>query len=292
MDSPKEDSNGLKLPAADVDFILSLAERYYAKIALGATSIEETQARKRNATLQAFHFYFAALHFVHVSQFADDIAKAVNTSPQVIYEWAEEPEWEAALKHLGWQGSKQLETKKHDETVPVPLREAFLLKNVFQKGCDVRFVTYEGLRDARVKNVLTYDIVLQDGRTLPKLHVILAFPKDRMPDVKKGIKRRRPIAEIGLLPIKKIADRPKVRVFAPLGSLVECLMRDGLVVTGETIWVSRYNIVLRVGGQKGESGKVVLLYRHALLQFRLLTETNKPQKYDDIDFDAEADDGR
>lgn len=290
METRKEDKNALKLPEVDVDFIVSLAARYYSKMSLGVTDKAEIEKRKSNALLQAYHLYFAASFFVHFSQFSDDIAKVVNTSPQVIYEWAEEPEWEEALKRLGWQGSKQPQTKKTDESVPVPLQEAFLLKNVFQKGCDVRFVTYEGFRDAGVKSVLTYDIVLSDGRTIPKLNVILAFPKDRMQHVKKGIKVRRPIADLGFLPIRNIADRPKVRVFAPLGSIVECITRNGLVVTGETIWVSKYNIVLRVGGQKDRGGKVVLLYRHALLQFRLRTE-NKTQKYDDIDFDDEEDQG-
>ena len=40
---------------------------------------------------------------------------------------------------------------------------------------------------------------------------------------------------------------------------------------------SKYCLVLRVGGQKGRGGKVILVYRHALQQFRVLKQ--KPKRH-------------
>ena len=65
------------------------------------------------------------------------------------------------------------------------------------------------------------------------------------------------------------------------GSLVECVMRNGLVVTGENVWISKYNIVLRVGG------KIVLVYRHDLHDFLVVKESCKRQDISDDDWDDE-----
>ena len=115
------------------------------------------------------------------------------------------------------------------------------------------------------------------------------FPKGKMPDVKHGVKRRTALADENLSPIEKPKSRPKVDVHAKHGDLVEAVMRNGLVVTGTVIWISKYNIVLRVGARKGHRGKVVLVYRHGLHDFKVAQpKAKRPKKFND-DWDEEID---
>lgn len=229
----------------------------------------------------------AAVYFAKVSPVVSDIAEAFNVSPGLVMEWAKTKEWEECVRSHGWKGDVQPLVSKNDLRVPVPLRESFLLKQVFQKYSRVRFVTYDGFIDAKVKEIGKYDIFLDDGRQLKKINVILAFPEDRMSDIKRGIKRRKSVAEKKLKPIRGRSDRPKINVAAHIGDPIECVMRDGLVVVGENIWISEYNIVMRVGGKKGEGGKVILLYKHALYDFNVLNNQSQSQQIPGDDFDAE-----
>lgn len=229
----------------------------------------------------------AAKYFAKVSPIASDIAETFNVPPELVMKWAETKEWEECVRSHGWKGDVQPLGSKNDLRVPVPLRESFLLTQVFQKYSRVRFVTYDGFIDAKVTEIGKYDIFLNDGRQLKKINVILAFPEDRMPDIKRGIKRRKAIAEKNLKPIRRRSDRPKINIAARIGDSIECVMRDGLVVVGENIWISEYNIVMRVGGKKGEGGKVVLLYKHALYDFNVLNNPSQSQQITGNDFDAE-----
>ena len=54
-------------------------------------------------------------------------------------------------------------------------------------------------------------------------------------------------------------------------------MRNGLVGVGEYVWNAKYYMVLRVGGEKGKGGKVIIVYRHALYDFRVVKERQKPK---------------
>ena len=255
-------------------FSVALSEKASEVSMLTDTELNEIL---RKALETHLHLHVAAAHFVNVSPVAVDIAKAVNTTPDTILEWAKLPEWEKAVRWWGWTGDPQPRKSRQLERIPVPLQEAFLLTNAFQKDSDVRFVTYTGFVDARVKEVTRFDVRLSDGRSLDKINIILAFPKDNMPFVRDGIKRRESVKTLDLTFIQRMRDRPKVDAVARIGDLVECVMRDGLVIDGENIWISRYNIVLRVGGQKGRGGKVVLVYRHALHQFRIIEQ--KPKRH-------------
>ena len=229
----------------------------------------------------------AAVYFAKASPVVSDIAETFNVPPELVMEWAKTKEWGECVRSHGWKGDVQPLVSKNDLRVPVPLRESFLLKQVFQKYSCVRFVTYDGFIDAKVTEIGKYDIFLDDGRQLKKINIILAFPEDRMPDIKRGIKRRNSIAKKNLQPIRRRSDRPKINVAAHIGDPIECVMRDGLVVIGENIWISEYNIVMRVGGKKGEGGKVVLVYQHALYDFNVLEKRSQPQGISGDDFDAE-----
>ena len=212
----------------------------------------------------------AAVHFVNVSPYADNIAKAVNTTPENVMAWSKMPQWSDLLNLLGHNGSHEVQDGKMPQRIPFPLQEDFLVQHVFQKDSLVRFVTYDGFVDASVQAVEKYEFRLTDSSTINKIDVLLVFPKERMPHVKRGIKRREGIADLGLKPVIPYKERPKIKVLAPRNATVECLMRNGLVVVGEVIWISKYYIVLRVGGRKGLGGKVIIVYKHALHEFRLL----------------------
>lgn len=233
---------------------------------------QDDAARKQLFADTILKVFVAAAHFVNVSPSAWDISQLVQTTPQEVVNWSQTPLWRTLLKVLGWQGDSTPELPKPDpQRIPKPLREDFLILEVFQKSCDVRFITYDGFRDVRVKHVKKYTFILDDESVLQKNDVILAFPKDRMRYVKRGIKVRKTIAACNLRPIQRPQDRIQVDVAARRGAIVECVMQNGLVAVGENLWISKYNIVMRVGGEKGAGGKVILVYRHALLQFRVLS---------------------
>ena len=225
----------------------------------------------------------AAAHFAKVSRQAEDIAKVVNTTPEEVHNWAKTPLWEQAVKYYGWHGNLTPQEEPVAEIGPISLRESFLIYKVFQKeeGSRVRFETYDGAIKARTKYIERYHFVLWDSEanweTLDKLDVVLAFPEANMSIVRNGVKRRKSIADLGLRPIKKTRERPKIDVNAPLRSIIECVMRNGLVVVGEYIWNARYYMVLRVGARKGAEGKVVIVYKHALYDFRIVKDRPKPK---------------
>ena len=230
------------------------------------------------ATLLATYIFIGSSHFVHQSCVADDIAQSLNTTVENVLMLSEKPEWKKAVRYWGWRGDPTPQKTREKGHVPFPLQEVYLLTQAFQKDSDVRLVTYDSIIDARVKDVFKYDIVLEDGRKIQKHDLILAFPKDRMSYVKDGIQRRTSVADLGLKVIKRPSESPKIDVLARIGSLIECVMRNGLVIVGENVWISKYNIVMRVGGKKGMGGKVILVYRHALHHFRVLKESPKHHK--------------
>ena len=131
------------------------------------------------------------------------------------------------------------------------------------------------------------DLEKPDRMRLDKLNVVLAFPEANMPFVKKGVVRRKGITDMELRPIEKVSERPNIRTVAPLGSMVACVMRNGLVVKGEYVWDSRYYMVMRVGGRKGAGGKILIAYKHALLDFHVLKEAEKRKKRFRDDWDDE-----
>lgn len=246
--------------------------------------------RKRRLSDAAFKVFVAATHFVNVSPSAWDISVLVRTTPQEVINYSKTPLWQLLLDNMGFKGDRTPHLHDPRERMPKYLREDVLILQSFQKTCPVRFITYEGFTDARVKQVKKFTYLLEDGRELKKHDVILAFPQDRMEYVKRGIKVRKSIAAVNLRPIQRRRDRVEVYVGARRGALVECILQNGLVVTGENIWISKYNIVMRVGGSKKAGGKVILVYRHALLQFQVLKPLSDGTS-DDFEEASETDDG-
>ena len=245
----------------------------------------KTESRK-------IRIHTAAKYYINVSRSFEDVAKFVNVPQSTLAKWSKTEEWQVALKFWGFTGQK-LRTGRKVKTpppeVPYTLTERYLLKEAFQADDDIiRFVTYNGFVDAKVEAVETYDIELEGRKeALSKHDILLAFPKSRMADLKRSIKRRKQIAEKNLGHIVKKKERPKVPVRAKIGDPVECVMRNGLVIIGKNVWVSKYNIVIRVGGIKGKArGKVALIYKHGLFKFNRIDPKSLPDIPED-DWDDE-----
>jgi len=248
---------------------------------------QDEEERKRRFAESMFKVFVAATHFVNVSPSAWEISQLVQTTPEEVINWSKTPLWHCMLKRLGFKGDSTPQFYEPKSRIPKYLREDYLILQAFQKNCPVRFITYNGFTDARVKQVKKYEFILApEDRGLKKHDVILAFPQDRMEYVKNGIQVNKEIAAKNLRPVPRRSDRPDVEVGARRGAIVECLMQNGLVVTGENLWISKYNIVMRVGGEKAKGGKVILVYRHALLQFRVINSPHETSQtsdtFDDI----------
>ena len=242
-----------------------------------------------------------AAHFAKVSPQVTDIAKVVEASPEEILNWAKTPFWKEVVRSYGWSGDPTPQDELRSETDPIPLRESFLIHKVFQKekGSRVRFETYDSAIKGRVNFIDRYHFVLKDSSDsvvhqekddrmrLDKLKVVLVFPENNMPFVKKGVARRKGVADMELRPIEKASERPNIKTLAALGSMVKCVMRNGLVVKGEYVWNSRYYMVMRVGGRKGAGGKIIIVYKHALLQFQVIKHGEKRRKRYSDDWDTE-----
>ena len=217
--------------------------------------------------------YTAANLYINVTPSSREIAKAINVDIKVFREWRKTDEWKEALQFWGFTGKRQNPTRRiklPPPEVPFTLTEKYLLEKAFPKEGDIRLVTYNGLVDTQIKAVDAYDIILPDNTRIDKIYVLLAFPKINMQFVTRGTTLNKHIAEQKLLPILKVSERHQFSIRAKIGDIVECTMRNGLVVVGRNIWISKYNLVLRVGGQRGRGGKVVIVYKHAIHEFKIL----------------------
>ena len=231
--------------------------------------------------------YDVAYYFVNFSRYVLDIAREFDISISEVYQLAETNEWRQCLELCGYTGDNikpiRRRVKMPPPEVPHTLTEVYLLKNAFQEEGDIRFVTYDGFIDTQIKSVEAYHIVLPDDAILNKHDILIAFPKHKMADVKRGIKRRKDVVDLNLRAIVKRGERLHVQVKAKRGDLVKCVTRNGLAITGQNIWSSKYNLVLRVGGEKWKGGKIILVYKHGLYDFDVLQ--SKPHRTVDTNDD-------
>lgn len=229
------------------------------------------QIERRNIKLHT-----AVNYYYKISQSFEEIAKVVNVPKATIEDWFKSEDWQEAKNFWSLTGQKPATRRKAKTSppeVPHTLTEKYLLEKSFQKdGDNVRFVTYKGFIDAKVETVEIYDIKLEGwSAPLAKHDILFAFPRGKMIDLKRGVKRRKQLADKKLEPIVKRNERSRVPVRAKIGDTIECVMRNGLVIRGINVWISKYNIVLRTGGLKGKArGKVALIYRHGLHDFHLI----------------------
>ena len=265
----------------------AIPEKHENFLPQGTQMTKKNGNRKYQSEAFKLRIHAAAAHFVNVSQGVTDIANAVGVNKDTIFAWAKRPEWKEALEFWKWSGGDP-KPKRIQTSVPYTLSEVYLIEKAFKDAGDIRFVTYSGFIDTSVDFVDTYHIMLPGGEILKKINILLAFPKIKMRDVKRGIIRRNSIASLNLPPIESRRDRRKVTVDTKPGDIVRCILRNGLVVTGETVWLSKYNLILRVGRPGNKGGKIVILYRHGLYEFDVLKHRPKRPVKNDDDWDDEV----
>ena len=141
----------------------------------------------------------------------------------------------------------------------------------------VRFVTYTGLKDLDVTRVKTYAVWGKDPDRerikMPKLHVLFAFPKEKMPDLKPYIKVRAPLKAENLQPVEARAERYSVEdelleQARDNKSNVTIVTRAGYVLNGWIQQFDKYVLYMRIGE------KMVIVYRHGLYD---LTVDEQPE---------------
>lgn len=134
----------------------------------------------------------------------------------------------------------------------------------------VRFVTYTGLRDLSVIRTKPYTIWGKDANAelikMAKLHVLFAFPKEKMPDLKPHVKIREPLKAENLQPIETVAERFHVddellKQARDNKSTVTLVTRTGHVLNGWIQQFDKYVLYMRIGE------KMVIVYRHGLYDF-------------------------
>ena len=130
-----------------------------------------------------------------------------------------------------------------------------------------------------MKSVYKYAIHSTKGERFQKTDVLFAFPASKLADVKSGIKIQKSIQAQELRTPERIKDRPLVvsdeQPRQDIGRRVRLLMRSGHVLRGALVFVSKFNLFLRI------TGKMVLVYRHSLLADEMPENASMPsQPYD------------
>ena len=239
--------------------------------ASAAAELETNLTKKQQKVREHRHRIRRAAHFfIYESKNVSTIAKASNTTEQKVFAWSNTGLWRRVLYENQYTGEVKRPMWKEQlpEKIPYSLTEKYLLTKAFtDDGDTVRFVTYDGFKDVKVKKIHSYSFDLADDSKIDKIQILLAFPQSRMAHLKKHIRRHPDIAKHKLQAILKRSERPQIDTTAEVGDNIEAILRDGLVVKGIVIWNSLYTIVLRVGGTKEEDGKIVLLYKHGIHEF-------------------------
>lgn len=155
------------------------------------------------------------------------------------------------------------------------LTEKYLLEKGFAKP--IILVTYAGaLPIEKEVKVIRYDLKIDGSKVIKKLEVMFAFPQESYEVIKKGITLKTKIEAQQLQPIEKLADRPIVATpkeyIDGTRKNVCIVMRTGHVLSGQQIWASQYNIILKISNTR------VLVYKHGILGYQVESESADTQK--------------
>lgn len=146
----------------------------------------------------------------------------------------------------------------------------------------VNLYTYTGGKIVPIKTVNKYDIHGLADERIKKTDVLFAFSQSTFEKIRPGIKIDKKVKAQELRTPQKRKDRPKVasgeELYTGLRKDVRIVMRSGHVLRGKQIGLTRYNIVLKI------NGKMVLVYRHGLLEYAIQeTETTPAGSEDSSD---------
>lgn len=167
-------------------------------------------------------------------------------------------------------------TTHYDPQTDETLGEKALLTTAFQP--EALIYTYHGGQHVRVKNIETYAmncqrVKNQQPQRIKKTDVLFAIKADTLSSVKAGITLDKQVQAQNLRTAEKPKDRPVVLTTDNLAdghkTDVRIVMRSGHVLRGYLLRYSRYNLVLNI------NGALVLVYRHGVLQYAVITESHK-----------------
>lgn len=136
----------------------------------------------------------------------------------------------------------------------------------------VRFITYTGMKDLskiKTKDYLVRGIDADKERIqMAKLHILFAFPKEEMPDLKPYVKVRASVKAQDLQPIEDPNERFHIdEKFLQQArtdkSNVNIVTRTGHVLNGWVQHFDKYVLYMRIGG------KLVVVYRHGLFELTI-----------------------
>ncbi len=174
-----------------------------------------------------------------------------------------------------------VETREPNENQPKPQEEKSqqfkeknsnwdadrLLNQYFAQP--VRFITYTGIKDLSQVETKRYMLSGLDANgeeiKLIKLHILFAFPKEKMPDLKPYVKVRKPLKAENLQPIddqneRFYVDDELLTQARENKSNVSIVTRAGYVLNGWIQHFDKYVLYMRIGE------KVVVVYRHGLFE--------------------------
>ena len=134
----------------------------------------------------------------------------------------------------------------------------------------VRFITYTGIKD--LSNVKTKPYTLagvdpdRERIQMAKLHILFAFPKEKMPVLKPYVKVRKSVKVQNLEPIEKPEDRFHVAdelltEVQENAATVNVVTRAGYVLAGYIQHFDKYVLYMSIGEE------TVIVYRHGLYDF-------------------------
>ena len=140
--------------------------------------------------------------------------------------------------------------------------EHHLLTRTFQNDQSlVRLITYDGIRDERIRKVSRYNILLAGAPPLPKLEVLLAFSVENARHLLPYLQIHEGVQDLGLRAVKKIAERRFVDMQVAVDDAVAITFRNGIAVRGICRVFSKYNMVLDIRGE------LLLIYKHGIYTF-------------------------
>ena len=149
--------------------------------------------------------------------------------------------------------------------------EKYLFEKVFEQP--IILYTYTGGKQVTVKQLKAYDIVTAEGEEIQKTDILFALPVSKFEEAKAGIRIDANIKAKNLRTTVKARERPVIANTKQLrkgnDQNVKIVMRSGHILRGKQLTVGQYNLVMRIGG------KVVLVYRHSILEWTITSDMKK-----------------
>ena len=148
------------------------------------------------------------------------------------------------------------------QSIHDPYSERYLLTRAFQPDRSaVRLITYDGIRDVRIRKVTQYNLLLAGASPLPKLEVLMAYATENARRFAPYLRTDASVQALGLCAVKEISERRSVEMRIAVDDAVAITLRNGTAVRGICVAFSKWNMVLEIGGE------TLLIYKHGIRAF-------------------------